>query len=119
MADGILFVGWGPVIIGREVKAGEVFMEAVKFFGGLQQKGDITHMEVVGLAPHGGDLNGFFLLKGDRDKLAHLRLRDDFERVINRAIAVVQHIGVVDGLSGEDLGRFIQTQQEQTADITG
>lgn len=119
MADGILFIGWGAVISGRESKAGEVFMEAVQFFGGLQQKGDITGMEVVGLAPHGGDLIGFFLLKGDREKLAHLRLRDDFERVINRATAVVQGIGVVDGRSGEDLGRFIQMEQEQTADLTG
>ena len=37
------------------------------------------------LEPHGGDLGGFFFIRGDADKLAALRVDDDFDAVIQKA----------------------------------
>ena len=54
MADYGLFIGWGAAKNGRERVALEVFNEAVQYYGGLQQQGQIESMQVVLLEPHGG-----------------------------------------------------------------
>ncbi len=118
MANGALFIGWGDVVRGRERQSLEVFNEAVQFFGGLQQQGDIQSFDVVGLEAHGGDLNGFFLLRGDRDRLNQLRYSDEFVRIINRGSAVVNNIGVVSAFTGDELGGLFANYQNDTADLT-
>lgn len=117
MAQGALFVGWGSIVSGREQKAAQVFGEAMQYFGTLQQQGVIESMEVVGLEPHGGDLRGFFLLHGDEDKLAPLQHHDDFTRIIARASVVVENVGVVAALVGEQLQNREQQEQQDIADL--
>jgi len=95
MADAALFVGWGNTVRGRERKALEVFGDAVQFYGGLQQSGEIESVEPIFLEPHGGDLIGFFLIRGDAEKLAALRVREDFMRLNARASLIVEGFGVV------------------------
>jgi hypothetical protein len=58
MAGDALFLGWGPVVRGRELKALEVFQETLTYYGTLQQDGRIDSFEPVLLAPHGGELGG-------------------------------------------------------------
>ncbi len=67
MAMGALFIGWGQAVHGREQKALEVFQEALRYSGRLQQDGEIQSFEPVALEPHGGDLAGFLLINGDPD----------------------------------------------------
>lgn len=117
MAQGALFVGWGDLVHGREHKAAQVFGEAVQFFATLQRQGDIESMEVVGLEPHGGDLRGFALLRGDEEKLGRLRHRDDFRRIIDRAGVVVENVGVVSGLIGDELSHRIQQSDQDVSDL--
>ena len=69
MAGEALFLGWGPVVRGREQKALQVFQETIEYYGKLQQEGQIDSFEPVLIAPHGGDLGGFVLLRGERAKL--------------------------------------------------
>jgi hypothetical protein len=69
MANAAIFIGWGNVVRGRERKALQVFNEALHYWSGLQQQGEIESFEPVLLELHGGDLNGFILIRGDRDKL--------------------------------------------------
>jgi hypothetical protein len=66
---GGLFVGFGYPVRGREQKAIGVFNELVGFFSRLQQEGEIDTFEPVFLEAHGGDLGGFFLLRGDGERL--------------------------------------------------
>jgi hypothetical protein len=103
MADSALFVGFGFPVRGRELKAMGVFNEAVEYYTRLQRSGDIESFEPVLLEPHGGELDGFFLLRGDRDKLAHLRSSDEFERLTQRAQLIADHLGVVGGVLGDRL----------------
>ena len=96
MADAALFIGWGQVVRGREKRAVQVFNESVEYWGGLQGDGKIEDFEVVLLTPHGGDLQGFALLRGSEDQVAALRADEEFGRRVARADLIVESQGVVD-----------------------
>src|SRR5256885_16683049 len=92
MATGALMIGWGPTVRGREQKALQVFNEAIQYYTRLQQQGTIESFEPVALEPHGGDLQGFLLVRGDREKLNALRSSEEFLRLNNRAALVVDNL---------------------------
>ena len=117
MADAALFVGWGPPIPGREAKGLEVFNEALAFHGDRQQAGEIESFEVAFLAPHGGELSGFMLIRGTEDQVDALMRREDFQRINTRAAMVVEGFGVVPAASGEALGRQISIYQDAIAEM--
>jgi hypothetical protein len=119
MATGALFIGWGPTVRGREQQALQVFNETVQYFAGLQQQGEIAGFEPVALEPHGGDLYGFFLVRGDREALARLRASEGFVRVIQRGGLVVERLGVTAAYTGDGLDRYFATFQELAADLAG
>ena len=103
MANAGLFVGWGAPVTGREAKGLEVFNEALAYYGRLQQGGEIESFDTVILEPHGGDLQGFILLRGDEENLAQLRVDDEFVRMSARASLVVEGVGVVGAALGDGL----------------
>jgi hypothetical protein len=117
MADAALFIGWGENVPGREAKGIEVFGEALAYYGGLQGSGSIESYDVVLLAPHGGDLAGFLLVKGSDEQLAALRASEEFDRLNTRAGLVVNRLGVVDAVFGEGVGPQIQLAQQAIADL--
>src|SRR5688500_1940667 len=89
MAAYALVSGWGEVVTGREQQATQVFGETMAYFGRLQQEGQIAGVEPYFLEPHGGDLGGFFLLRGEGEALAQVRGSQEFGRIIQRASMVV------------------------------
>ncbi len=103
MADRILFIGWNRPIVGREQQANQVFQKSMAFYGKLQGDGRIDSFEPVLLAAHGGDLNGFVMLKGDAGKLAEIREDDAFNELVIEAGYCVEGFGVVSGYIGEGL----------------
>jgi hypothetical protein len=105
MADAALFIGWGQVARGREKRAVQVFNESVEYWGGLQGDGKVEDFEVVLLTPHGGDLQGFALLRGSEAQVGALRADEEFQRRIARADLIVDSQGVVDALIGEGIAR--------------
>ena len=117
MAGVALFIGWGPVIPGREQTSLQVFGEGVAYWQGLQAQGVIERFEVVTLEPHGGDLAGFVVLHGEREKLNQARYSEEFERLNARASLVVQNFGVVAALTGDAVTRSFATFQEQAAEL--
>lgn len=119
MANGGLFIGWGELVAGREHQATQVFGEFVGHFTELQQRGEIESIEPFGLEAHGGDLGGFFLIRGDRDRLNGLRHTDEFYRLVQRAGVVVHNFGVVSVYLAEEIGRLVSSFQENTSDLTG
>ncbi len=118
MARSALMIGWGPVVRGREQKALQVFNEAIQYYTRLQQQGMIESFEPVYLEPHGGDLTGFVLLGGEREKLNALRSSEEFLRLNNRAILVVDHWGVVTAFLGEELQRLFADYQVQASELS-
>ncbi|SRR5260370_5373833 len=105
MADAGLFIGWGPVVRGREQRALEVFNEAMQYYSELQQKKEIESFEVTLLEQHGGDLAGFILIRGETERLARLRNDQEFQRLQIRAQLCIDNIGVVGALIGGGVTR--------------
>jgi hypothetical protein len=116
MAGEGLFLGWGQVVRGREQLALEVFQETVAFYAKLQEEGKIDSFTPVLLAAHGGDLDGFFLIYGEQSSLDAVRASPEFARLLTRAGAVVDNLGVISAFTGEALGRqmgiFGETAQQ-------
>src|SRR5437899_9706658 len=119
MAGEGLFIGWGEVVRGREKHALQVFQESMDYYGKLQQDGQIEGFDVWLLAPHGGDLAGFVILRADRRALAEIRFSDEFERLIARASAIIDSPGVVLAYSGEALAQQVGFFQEVANEFGG
>jgi len=118
MADAGLFIGWGEPVHGREAKGLEVFSESLEYYGRLQQEGVIEGFETALLEPHGGDIAGFILIRGSEEKLAQLRVDDEFVRLSTRASLIVQNVGVVGAVVGEGLEAAISTYQDAISELT-
>lgn len=117
MANFALFIGWGPVVHGREQKSLQVFGDTMQYYARLQQDGEIESFEAIQLEPHGGDLQGFLLIKGDREKLNRLRYSDEFLHNLNRAVMVVDNVGVVGAHIGEGLSRLYADFGQQAHEL--
>jgi hypothetical protein len=105
MADRVIFIGFGSPVRGREQASQKVFQEAMEYWGRLQAAGEIEGCDVVLLDAHGGDLGGFFLLKGAREKLARVRASEEMEGLLVRANLIVDDLGAVGGFTGEAIAR--------------
>ena len=61
---------------------------------------------------HGGDLNGFMLVRGSAANLAAIADSDEFRDLVIRADMYVRGIGIITGKTGEgvqrELARFMK-----------
>jgi hypothetical protein len=117
VADAGLFIGWGAPVRGREARGLEVFEEALAYYGRLQQEGVIEGFETAILEPHGGDLQGLVLIRGSQERLAQLRVDDEFVRLSTRAGLVVEGVGVVGAALGDGLEQSIATYRDAVSDL--
>jgi hypothetical protein len=117
MSADALFVGWGEVAKGREQLALEVFQEAVAFWGGHQSDGRIESFEPVLLTPHGGDLNGFFLVRGPRASISEILDTPEFIRLNQRVNAVVSGSGVIPAYVGDGVAEVMGVFGEVGGDL--
>jgi hypothetical protein len=79
----------------------EHFQEVVQFLGGLQGGGKIDSFETVLLTPHGGDLNGFMLIRGDASQISELQASEEWQMHVTRAGFHLAGFGAVRGVTGE------------------
>jgi hypothetical protein len=107
MADSVIFMGWDTQVVGREKKAMELFQRAMAYYSKLQADGRIESFEAVILSAHGGDLNGFVMLKGDAKKLAEIRREDTFLQLVIECGYCLQRFGVVSGYTGAGVTNVI------------
>jgi hypothetical protein len=98
-SNAILF-GWNTVVVGRESIAGELFAHTVNFFEKLKTTNLLESYETVFVNAHGGDLNGFFLLKGTHVQLDTLKSSDEFIDITLRAGMCLTNVGVIDSFVG-------------------
>jgi hypothetical protein len=101
MSTNAIFMGWNRPAVGREAQAGQLFQEVLQYLGGLQQAGTIQSFEPILLGPHGGDLNGFFLIRGETARLDALESSDEWMSYITRGGMALEGLGVVRGAAGE------------------
>ena len=119
MAEAGLFIGWGSPVRGRETVGLGVFQEAIGYWGAQQEAGALESFDVVILEPHGGDLAGFFLIRGSEEQVATLRDADDYRRLITRAGMVVEGVGAVGAFLGDGLPAAVERYQAAATEFGG
>ena len=67
----------------------------LQYLGSLQQKGSIKSFDAVFLTPHGGDLNGFILIRCEPNQLDALMASSELVTRVTRGAILL------DGLRGE------------------
>jgi hypothetical protein len=109
MATACLFIGWNRPYPGQNkeafaylVKEGSARLEAWK------REGFFESSEMFGLTAHGGDLNGFVILKGERAKLDELRRTDAFEKFSMTMGSMFDRYGVVPGVTEEGMKKVME-----------
>ena len=101
MKQNVIFFGWNRSIPGREKISATHFQDYVQYLGGLEQSGAIASYEVVFLNPHGGDMNGFFLIHGETAQLGELVKTDEWLTHMTRAALHLEGSGSVFGATGD------------------
>src|SRR5882762_1283430 len=82
-ANAGIMIGWTRAQAGKEAEAQSKFPEFIGYMTKLQGNKQIESFEPVVLAPHGGDLNGFFIIRGEQEKLNHLRGSEEFKEWVS------------------------------------
>jgi hypothetical protein len=101
MSSNALFFGWNRPVPGREKIGAEHFGSFVQYLGGLQQKGTIKSFDTVFLNPHGGDLNGFFLIRGESSQLDTVISSPEWIAHMTRALIHLDGSGAIRGVTGD------------------
>lgn len=101
MSSNAIFFAWNRSLPGREALSSAHFDEFVGYLGGLQKAGSVHSFEVVLLNTHGGDMNGFFLIRGDSGRLDAVLASDDWLRHMARAQMHLDGSGAVRGVTGD------------------
>ena len=115
MADAGLFIGWGDVVRGREDRALDVFNETLELYGHMQADGRIESFEVALLNPHGGELQGFVMLRGSEAQIDAVNRDEDFQRVMTKGSLVVDDLGIIPAAINEGLARAMAIYQAEVA----
>jgi hypothetical protein len=113
MKKGALFVGWGAIIPGREKSASRVLGEAMEYLQRLKEEGVIDSIDVVLLEPHGGELEGFVLIRGEHDCLAKLRGEESFLQTIVGVQLVHTKVGVIGAYADAEMQSVLQIWDQQ------
>jgi hypothetical protein len=101
MNSNVILFGWNRSIPGRESISAEHFQEFVQYLDGLKKSSSIQGYDVVFLNAHGGDLNGFFLIRGETRKLFDLMSTADWAKHMLRASLHLQGSGSILGATGD------------------
>ena len=101
MSSNALFFGWNRPIPGREKMSAEHFGGFVQYLDALQQKGMIKSFDTVFLNPHGGDLNGFFLIRGESNQLDAVMSSSEWISHTTHALLHLDRSGAIRGVTGD------------------
>lgn len=112
MAEHVLFVGWNRPLAGREKVCSELFATALGFWASQKEQGNIESFEPVLLTVHGGDLNGFILVRGDRAKLDTVRSSDAFLDLMTQININAQGLGILGGWTGDGAAKQMARYQK-------
>lgn len=113
MSSNAIFFGWNRSIPGREGLSAEHFNDFAQYLAGQQQTGMIQSFEPVFLALHGGDMNGFFLIRGENAQLDALIASPEWGTHMLRAGLHLENAGVVRAATGS----LVLEQMEQWVQI--
>ena len=112
MATRCLFLGWNHPIVGREKVAVECFNSCLAYLGKQAGQKNIESFEPCFMNPHGGDLNGFILVRGDSNKLHTMVEHDEWRELVMRCEMNVDGFGIIWGTIGGDIATEMTRYQK-------
>lgn len=108
MANTGMMLAWDRVVPGRDVQAVELWEEIHLYLTRLHAEGRIASHDLVMLGAHGGNLNGFILVRGEKAALAQVRDTREFQTMVVRANKSLLGFAVLRAHLGEDAVRLMQ-----------
>lgn len=108
MNSNVVMFGWNRSLPGREAMSGQHFQEFLEYLGAQQKSGVIESFDVVFLEPHGGNLNGLMLIRGEPAKLTQLTGSSEWARHQIRAILHLDGATSVRGFTGAAVGERME-----------
>ena len=116
--DGALLISFGAVHVGREALAVDQFTELSRYLGRVLAEGAISGFRPYFFADgRSGDVVGFLLLEGRRDRLDRLRREEDFVRHVLKAGAATANLRVQTLIAGSEAGRLVNLYREVRTDL--
>lgn len=112
MSSNCVLLGWNRAVPGREMLSAQHFQEFSEYLGAQQRSGAIASFDVVFMDPHGGDMNGFFLIRGEPQKLQALLAGDDWLKHQIRGVQNMLGFGIIRGATGAEAARRMQMWME-------
>lgn len=107
MAKAALVGGWTDTKQGREKLAGELFGTTMAQFAARVEDGTFESFEPVILHRHGGDLNGFVIIRGDQEKLDAWQRTDEYLDWVTSSIHCLSGFGVIGAYVGDAVGEIM------------
>lgn len=99
--NSVMFLGYNRPVTGREIAASQTIESLVKYLEKAIKSKLITSYDTVSLTVHGGDLNGFILIRGNRKNLDEMRASEEFDELAIKAHMVMTGVSVLTGVYGE------------------
>ena len=116
--SGALMLSFGEIHPGRENAAVAAFREMARYFGRLLSEGVITEFKPYFFADGPlGDVLGFFIVEGRREKLDELRRDEEFRRVHLRMGATSEHVRVNTMAAGSAAGRLANLYRDVRVEL--
>jgi hypothetical protein len=112
-----VLIGWNRVHPSHHGHVDAVTREQLNYWEKAKRAGKIVDFEHVVLVPHGGTLNGFLLVRGDRKELDELLWDDEFLALTSRAQAVTEGLMIVRGVVGEAATQAIHAYNAKLATL--
>lgn len=108
MADSGIFMGWNRPATGQDRNAFALNERLTTYMRTLHAEGRIDSFETVMLGAHGGDLGGFVLIRGEREKLDRIRSSREFRELTVRGSAALLGFRVVRAHFGAEVGEILK-----------
>jgi hypothetical protein len=108
MANAGLLLGWNRSVPGYEAQTVAKFGEFIGYLTVLVMEKKIESFEPVITRPHGGDLNGFFLIRGERAQLNALQDSDGWKDWEVWGAYHLQGFGVVECNLGAEIAETMK-----------
>ena len=98
-----LFLGWNRAVPGHEKNSMEIFEGFLGYLGKLENDKKILNYEPVMLNAHGGDMNGFVLIRGTEEDLHKVTTTDDWQNWMVQGWMTMQGFGLIRGVMGDEM----------------
>jgi len=104
-----IVMGWNRPVPGREKQAMELFQSSMAYWQKKKDAGVIESFEAVLMSAHGGDFNGFFLVKGEPEKLDAMSHEKDYVDLLTQIGIALDGFGAIRSFHGNPLMELMQT----------